>query len=1170
MADKDLQSQLASLFTDTIVEPEAAEGMDGSPLGEIVTDLLEGEAPTEPVAAEPIIAQAYPPLPAEPDEVTEEQEIPPASVPASTQKVRPTERTLRIPRSVLPITAIILGALLVSVLVSLNRSTATVWPGFYALYLAACVILVAIVVLQWRLNSSLVSALRDIREVHVAAVRSRTHLEERVAELTMANTRLNKWTLQFQTAAQISHTLTGVLNLENLVQEAVKLIRDRSDLYHVGLFLVDETGQWAELRASTGEIEHPMLTPGYQLEVGGTSSVGWCTANGKVRMGLDVDEDQLLPETRSKMTLPLRSSGRVIGALGLRSARRNAFSQEDATVLQILADQLAAAIDNARAFAELQARLGKAERLQRSTTPDQRPEVTLVPVTHRYERRQPGATPLDGDVLPEIEKAIARREVIAQSTASNGKDQTALVAPVTLRGEAIGVLGFQGENGRQWTADEILLLEDVADQVALAVENARLFEQTQTALFEIQRQADELGMLFNVSQSLSSAPLKTEEIATVISHQFVDLMDVPECAISLLNPRDGMMEIVVDFFKEGEDEIHQREEGERFRLADYPATAYVMETLQPLAIQASDPNADPAELAYMQEHHVATLVIIPLALKGRSIGVIELESWDEERHYTPEELNLAMILTNQAAVALDNARLYEQQQETAQRLREVDRLKTQFLANMSHELRTPLNSIIGFSRVILKGIDGPLTEMQETDLSAIYHSGQHLLGLINDILDLSKIEAGKMELNFDEVNLKPIIKGVMSTAAGLVKDKSIGIEQQVPEDLPVIWADGTRLRQVLLNLVSNAAKFTERGKISLMADCDDEWVTLNVTDTGIGIPQEKLESIFEEFTQVDGSSTRAVGGTGLGLPISRHFVEMHGGEITVESTPGMGSTFKVILPIHAQAESRTPSVDDRPEGHSLNRDRSLVIAVDDDVGVINLYQRYLEGDGYQVMGVTNSSEVLDKAIELQPFAITLDVLMPDKDGWQVLRELKECPQTQHIPIIICSIISDEGRGFSLGAADYLVKPIMEEDLLTALSRLDEQEEEIEILVIDDQVDDILLIRRILEAQPRYRVVEADGGQNGVDLVRQRKPDMIILDLMMPEVDGFAVLEALKGEPDTRDIPVIVVTAQELTDEERQRLMGQVEVLLHKGLFTEHELLEDLGRALSRVESRQEA
>jgi CheY-like chemotaxis protein len=284
----------------------------------------------------------------------------------------------------------------------------------------------------------------------------------------------------------------------------------------------------------------------------------------------------------------------------------------------------------------------------------------------------------------------------------------------------------------------------------------------------------------------------------------------------------------------------------------------------------------------------------------------------------------------------------------------------------------------------------------------------------------------------------------------------------------------------------------------------------------------------------------------------------------------MGSTFKVILPIHAQTESKTSSVEDRPEGQSAAGDRPLVMAVDDDIGVINLYQRYLEGDGYQVMGVTNSSEVLDQAIELQPFAITLDVLMPNKDGWQVLRELKECPETQHIPIIICSIISDEGRGFSLGAADYLVKPIMEEDLLTALSRLDEQAEEIEILVIDDQVDDILLIRRILEAQPRYRVIEADGGQNGVDLVRQRKPDMIILDLMMPEVDGFAVLEALKGEPDTRDIPVIVVTAQELTDEERQQLMGQVEVLLHKGLFTEHELLEDLGRVLSRMESRQEA
>jgi signal transduction histidine kinase/CheY-like chemotaxis protein len=610
--------------------------------------------------------------------------------------------------------------------------------------------------------------------------------------------------------------------------------------------------------------------------------------------------------------------------------------------------------------------------------------------------------------------------------------------------------------------------------------------------------------------------------------------------------------------------------GHAIRLSDYPATARVLETLQPLVIRVSDPVADPAgaeaELAYMRKYGITTLAIVPLAVKGRAIGVIELESRGAEHNYTPEEINLAMTMANQAAVVLENARLYEEQRQTAERLREVDKLKTQFLANMSHELRTPLNSIIGFSRVILKGIDGPLTELQQTDLSAIYNSGQHLLGLINDILDLSKIEAGKMELNFDEVDLKPIIKGVMSTAIGLVKDKSIELEQQMPEDLPIIWADSNRVRQVLLNLVSNATKFTERGKITLKVDYDAEWITISVTDTGIGIPQDKLESIFEEFTQVDGSSTRSVGGTGLGLPITRHFVEMHGGTITAQSELGVGSTFTIKLPIHAPVEGQDRQDGDKSAGQdSTPLQRRVVMAVDDDPGVINLYRRYLEGEGYQVIGVSNSEEVLDKAIELQPFAITLDVLMPNKDGWQVLRELKQNPKTQHIPIIICSIVSDKGLGFSLGAADYLVKPIMEDELLAALARLDKGEEETLVLVIDDQADDILLIRRILEAQHRYRVIEADGGRNGIDLVHRRKPDIIILDLMMPEVDGFAVLAAIKRDPTTRNIPVIVITAKELTEQDQVKLMGQVEVLLQKGLFTEHELLEDLKEALSHIQ-----
>jgi CheY-like chemotaxis protein len=289
----------------------------------------------------------------------------------------------------------------------------------------------------------------------------------------------------------------------------------------------------------------------------------------------------------------------------------------------------------------------------------------------------------------------------------------------------------------------------------------------------------------------------------------------------------------------------------------------------------------------------------------------------------------------------------------------------------------------------------------------------------------------------------------MSTAVGLVKDKSIQLEQHVPDDLPSVWADATRVRQIFLNLVSNAAKFTEEGRITLTASCDDEWVSLSVTDTGIGIPQEKLDHIFEKFAELDVSATRQAGSTSLGLPVSRHLVEMHGGEIRVESQEGVGSTFTFTLPIHPQAGCGAQPTGDQGADEPLAASRRLVLAVDDNPGVIHLYRRYLKGQNYQVVDITSSDEVLEKAKKLQPFAITLDVLMPGKDGWQVLGELKGCPETRNIPVIICSVDSDRERGFSLGAADYLVKPIMEDELLAALSRLDQLEEGTEVPVIDD-------------------------------------------------------------------------------------------------------------------------
>jgi len=491
---------------------------------------------------------------------------------------------------------------------------------------------------------------------------------------------------------------------------------------------------------------------------------------------------------------------------------------------------------------------------------------------------------------------------------------------------------------------------------------------------------------------------------------------------------------------------------------------------------------------------------------------------------------------------------------------------------MSHELRTPLNSIIGFSRVILKGIDGPITDQQRQDLEAIFNSGQHLLGLINDILDISKIEAGKMELSFEPTDLQEIIRGVMSTAIALVKDKPIELQQSVPADLPTIIADSRRVRQVLLNLVSNAAKFTDQGFIRVEARVEGDFVTISVSDSGIGIPPEKLPHIFEAFTQVDASPSRKYGGTGLGLTISKSFVELHGGRIWVESEVGKGSRFTFTLPIQGPSQVRAeagpkaeealpPEEAPPPVPETPAR---VVLCVDDDEGVITLFRRYLDKQGYRVVGLTDPSRVVEEARRIRPFAITLDVMMPGKDGWQVIQELKADPETRDIPVVMCTIVSEKGRGLSLGAADYLVKPILEQDLISALDRLDREEGRHRVLVVDDQPDDRSLLRRIIETQEGYEVMEAASGQEAILLVHQRRPHIIILDLLMPEMDGFAVLEALKANESTRTIPIIVVTAKELTERDRQVLNNRIEALIQKGVLHREELLEDVAAALRKL------
>ena len=549
---------------------------------------------------------------------------------------------------------------------------------------------------------------------------------------------------------------------------------------------------------------------------------------------------------------------------------------------------------------------------------------------------------------------------------------------------------------------------------------------------------------------------------------------------------------------------------------------------------------------------------IPLRIGTRIMGVIDIQS-TQTNAFSPDDISVLQSLADQVAVAIDNARSYELSQQLIKDLREVDQLKSQFLANMSHELRTPLNSIIGFSRVILKGIDGPVTEMQQQDLTAIYNSGQHLLGLINDVLDLARIEAGKMELNFEEVHLAEMTTSVMSTAKGLVKEKPIQLLQRIPSDMPTVRGDTMRVRQVLLNLISNASKFTDEGSITVQtlvqkSPTGKMEALVNVIDTGPGISLEDQEKLFKAFSQVDGSATRKSGGSGLGLSICANLVQLHGGKIGVHSEMGTGSTFWFTLPLYHQPKESIPE------------DKKVVLAIDDDPQVISLYERYLNAQGYHVEALTDPSKARDRILELKPFAVTLDIMMPSLDGWTVLTTLKSDPATKDYPVIICSITEKADKGFSLGAADYLVKPILEEDLVHALDRLNKNGEIHEVLVIDDDPNDLRLIGKILKEHSKYKPILVEGGRKGWEAINEHAPHAIILDIFMPEMDGFTILENLRDHPKLRDIPVLVVSGGGLTNEQQKQLNDYGQRLIAKGSLNEDELISSIENALKRIRS----
>lgn len=501
---------------------------------------------------------------------------------------------------------------------------------------------------------------------------------------------------------------------------------------------------------------------------------------------------------------------------------------------------------------------------------------------------------------------------------------------------------------------------------------------------------------------------------------------------------------------------------------------------------------------------------------------------------------------------------------------QATRAKSDFVASMSHELRTPLNAIIGYSEILFEDAQSAGRESETADLRKIQDAGKHLLGLIDNILDLSKIEAGKMTLYLETFELRPMIESVAATVSALARKTGNVLVVNCADEVGTIHSDLTKVRQTLFNLLSNACKFTRNGTITLTALRDTneagDWIEFHVRDTGIGMTPDQQAKVFEAFTQADDSTTRTYGGTGLGLAITKSFCALMGGDVRLISEAGKGTTFIVRLPAVTRAASDTAvsAAEKRPEGSQVTEPEHapIVLVVDDDPNARELLRRHLQRGGYAVRMAANGEEAMQLARTLQPAVVVLDVLMPQMDGWAVLSAMKEDAVLAEIPVIMVTIVDNQSIGFSLGAADYLIKPIDRDRLVRAVEKCCPRSAPRHVLIVEDDAPTSELMGRALR-QFDCTVTQAENGRVGLERLKEVLPDAILLDLMMPEMDGFEFIAQVRAESRWRRIPVIVVTAKALTAEDRARLNGQVQHLVHKGEYSGKTVLAALDELVPR-------